>query len=275
MDFCKLLMGGIFLFGFGIGAMDNSTAADVTVGTSVPASHQVALNRIDHTAWNVLLEKFVDQQGMVQYGEWKQNATDVEMLDQYLQLLSHSNGQGTKEEKLAFWINAYNAVTIKGILNEYPTSSIRNHTAKVFGFNIWKNLKLIVGGKSFSLDEMEHQVLRKMEEPRIHFAIVCASVGCPRLLNEAYRADRMDEQLTSNAIAFFADPTKFRYDSGSGVFYISPILEWFGEDFGRSQALRLQKISAWLPDDVTKKQAGSGTGEVRFVDYDWGLNDKK
>ncbi|MCC7338753.1 MAG: DUF547 domain-containing protein [Pirellulaceae bacterium] len=253
----------------------SANAKDIQVGLNVPAAQQVALSRIDHAAWDGLLHKYVDEKGMVQYTAWKQSAEDTQTLDKYLQLLSYSNGQGSREEQLAFWINAYNAVTIKGILNEYPTSSIRNHTAKLVGFNIWKNLKLIVGGKPTSLDDMEHQVLRKMGEPRIHFVIVCASIGCPRLLNEAYVADRLDAQLTLNAKDFFADPTKFRYDAASGTFFISPILEWFGEDFGSSQAAQLQRIAAWLPDSASQQAASAGRGKMTFVDYDWGLNDRK
>jgi len=144
-------------------------AADVIVGANVAAAKQTPLDQIDHTVWDELLKKYADANGMVNYKAWKANSSDAQALDQYLENLSHSNGQGTKEQKLSFWINAYNAVTVKGILREYPTSSIRNHTAKLIGYNIWKNLKLIVGGKPVSLDEMEHQVLRKMGEPRIHF----------------------------------------------------------------------------------------------------------
>ncbi len=120
--FCFDVFGAVF----GIAASARTTAADVMVGTNVSASQQVALNRIDHANWNTLLQKYVDEQGMVQYAAWKRNAGDLQALDQYSQLLSHSNGQGTTEEQLAFWINAYNAVTVKGILKEYPTSSIRN-----------------------------------------------------------------------------------------------------------------------------------------------------
>jgi len=252
-----------------------ANAKDIQVGASVPAAQQIPLSHIDHTAWDGLLHKYVDQKGMVQYAAWKRSAEDMQALDKYLQLLSYSNGQGSREEQLAFWINAYNAVTVKGILNEYPTTSIRNHTAKLFGYNIWKNLKLIVGAKPISLDDMEHQVLRKMGEPRIHFAIVCASIGCPRLLNEAYVADRLDAQLTLNAKAFFADPSKFRYDAARGMFFISPILEWFGEDFGSSRAAQLQRIAAWLPDAASQQAASAGRGKMTFVDYDWGLNDRK
>ncbi len=257
-------------------SMANPThAADVIVGVDVAAAQQVPLSRIDHAAWDRLLHKYVDERGMVQYAAWKSTAADSQALEQYLTLLSYSNGQGTQEEKLAFWINAYNAVTVKGILKEYPTTSIRNHTAKLFGYNIWKNLKLIVGGKPISLDEMEHQILRKMGEPRIHFAIVCASLGCPRLLNEAYVADRIDAQLTLNAEAFFADTSKFRYDASRRAFAVSPILKWFGKDFGSSQAEQLQRISVWLPDANAQQAAAAGSGKMTFLDYDWGLNDRK
>lgn len=250
-------------------------AADVVVGANVPAERRLALNQIDHSVWDGLLKKYVDTEGMVNYRAWKANSADAQALDQYLVHLSHSNGLGTNEQQFAFWINAYNAVTIKGILREYPTTSIRNHTAKLIGYNIWKNLKLVVGGKQVSLDEMEHQVLRKMGEPRIHFAIVCASIGCPRLLNEAYVAERLDEQITVNSKSFFADPSKFRYDANRQTFYISPIIQWFGEDFGSSTSAQLKAIAPYLPDVAASQAAASGRGTMSFVDYDWGLNDQK
>lgn len=250
-------------------------AADVIIGVSVPPEKQVNLSRIDHSAWDGLLAKYVDQAGMVNYSGLKASVADSTSLDDYLKQLSFSNGQGTRQEKLAFWINAYNALTVKGILREYPTSSIRNHTAKLIGYNIWKNLKLIVGGKATSLDSMEHDILRKMGEPRIHFAIVCASRGCPRLLNEAYVPDRLDDQLTLNAKAFFADREKFRFDADRRVFFVSPILDWFGTDFGETPGDRLKKIAAWLPEANAQKSAVAGVGSFSFVEYDWGLNDQK
>ncbi len=252
-----------------------SVAADVNIGLNVAAGQQLPLSAIDHSAWDALLKRYVDDRGMVDYRSWKASAGDSRALDAYLNHLSHSSGQGSREEKLAFWINAYNAVTIKGILQEYPTTSIRNHTAKLFGYNIWKNLKLIVGGKPTSLDEMEHQILRKMGEPRIHFAIVCASIGCPRLLAEAYLPDRLDGQLTLNSQSFFADPSKFRYDAARRTIQISPIMKWFGEDFGGNQAAQLKRIAAYLPDQAAQSLAASRSAAVSYLDYDWGLNDRR
>jgi hypothetical protein len=246
----------------------------VSLGSNVPEARRIPAGKIDHSTWDSLLKKYVDAHGMVNYQAWKDNASDKQQLEQYLAHLSSASftGQTRSSTKLAFWINAYNAVTVEGILREYPTSSIRNHTAKLFGYNIWKDLQLWVEGKPYSLDQMEHEVLRKMKEPRIHFAIVCASIGCPRLLNEAYVPARIDEQLTVNAQAFFADPTKFRFDVNRNSVSLSPILEWFGEDFGNSSAEQLQRIAPYVPA-AARNIVTRGTATIDYLDYDWNLND--
>tara|TARA_R110002049_G_scaffold2750_2_gene21456 strand:- start:239533 stop:240453 length:921 start_codon:yes stop_codon:yes gene_type:complete len=236
----------------------------------------LSMDAIDHQVWDRLLKTYVNDDGLVDYKAWKASIDDVKQLDAYLEMLSSASlsHQATRASKLAFFINAYNAVTVKGILNEYPTTSIRNHTAKLFGYNIWEDLQLFVSGTPLSLEAIEHQVLRKMSEPRIHFAIVCASIGCPRLLNEAYLADKLNEQLDRNAKDFFSRSRNFRYDASSQTFYLSSILNWFGEDFGDSKSARLKKISPWLPAAGGKDQASAGTGSVKFLDYDWGLNEQ-
>ena len=248
----------------------------VTVGRRAPANQQVVMDRIDHAIWDALLRRYVDDRGMVDYTAWKANAADVEALDNYLATLSRASlSQPTSRSgQLAYWINAYNATTIKGILREYPTSSIRNHTAKIFGYNIWDDLVLSVGDRTFSLNQMEHDVLRKMREPRIHFAIVCASIGCPKLMNRAYTAAQLDTQLAQSTRDFFADPAKFRYNAGSGQMQISPILQWFGEDFGPGIRERLASIAPYLPDDPSRALARGGTAQVSYLGYDWNLNDQ-
>lgn len=247
----------------------------VEVGADVPAQRRVGIEEIRHDAWNGLLAKYVDAAGLVDYRAWKASEPDVQTLSDYLSLLSHADVSrpASRASTLAFWINAYNAVTVKGMLREYPTTSIRNHTAKVVGYNIWDDLLLIVGGERYSLNDMEHKVLRKLGESRIHFAIVCASIGCPRLLNEAYVPNRLDEQLTTNARHFFADPAKFRIDQ-TGQLHVSPILEWFAEDFGATLPDRLRTISPFLPNDESKRIATGGTARVSYLDYDWGINDR-
>ncbi len=247
----------------------------VLVGRAWPVAERVAIGDVPHQAWDELLRRYVDADGFVDYAGWKQSPEDMQKLDEYLAVLSQANeaSDATTVQRLAFWINAYNAVTVRGILLEYPTTSIQNHVARVWGYNIWRDLKLIVGDRRYSLGEIEHSILRKMNEPRIHFAIVCASRGCPRLLNEAYSAERLEEQLSRNTLAFFADSTKCSVDTSKNELHLSPILEWFAADFGASTPAVLQRIAGWLPESAQAVARALGV-RVNYLDYDWSLNDQ-
>ncbi len=265
---------------FGIAILLQPVAAwagsDVIIGTNASSTQLVSMAQIDHTGWDQLLRKYCDEQGFVNYQAWHRSGQDRQLLQNYLAHLStaNPNQSAPPAAKMAFWINAYNAVTIHGILREYPTTSIRNHTAKVFGYNIWDDLLLPVGSQNFSLNQMEHEVLRKMGDPRVHFAIVCASIGCPPLLNAAYSPQTLDAQLTANAQRFFADREKFRYDAAQRKIELSPIIKWFAEDFGANQTAQLQAIAPFLPDQTSKTLAASGQASVGYLDYDWNLNDQ-
>ncbi|MCM2370204.1 DUF547 domain-containing protein [Aporhodopirellula aestuarii] len=250
----------------------------VHLGQNVPESQRLSMDQIDHQDWNTLLKRYVDANGNVNYTAWQSSAADVQTLDRYLAQLSAAAPQSQTSDaaRLAFWINAYNAVTIRGILREYPTTSIRNHTAKLFGYNIWKDLLLTVGGEPYSLDQIEHQLLRKLGEPRIHFAIVCASRSCPRLMAEAYTADKLEFQLTSNTKAFFANSGNFRYNPARQTFHLSSILDWFGEDFGRDDAALLRTIAPYLPtrEAYDAAMTVSSSPSLSYLAYDWRLNDQ-
>ena len=247
----------------------------VLVGRAWAAAERVAMGEVSHQTWDELLHRYVDADGLVDYAGWKQSVEDSRRLEDYLATLSRVDEarDATTTERLAFWINAYNAVTVRGILREYPTTSIQNHVARVWGYNIWRDLKLIVGDSRYSLGNIEHAVLRKMNEPRIHFAIVCASRGCPRLLNEAYSAERLEEQLSRNTVAFFADPTKCSVDAEQNELQLSPILDWFAADFGASTPAMLKRFAIWLPEPV-QAVARSKDVRVTYLDYDWSLNDQ-
>lgn len=251
-----------------------SAGKPVYVGKNIAAAQQVSMDKINHSTWDRLMKKYVDKNGMVNYRALKASASDMQVVDQYLGTLSTANprGQASREGQLAFWINAYNAVTVKGILQKYPTTSIRNHTAKAIGYNIWKDLQLIVGGRPISLDDMEHKVLRKMNDPRIHFAIVCASIGCPRLLNEAYVPQKVKQQLDINAKDFFSRPQNFRH--AGNQFQMSSIMDWFKGDFGANQTAQLNTISQWLPTAAAQNAARSGRVSISYLDYNWQLNEQ-
>ena len=253
-----------------------SAGTKVVLGRNVNRGQLVSMDQANHATWDALLKRYVDGKGNVAYAQWQKSAQDTQALDAYLAALSAADprGRASRDAQLAFWINAYNAVTLRGILREYPTSSIRNHTAKVFGYNIWKDLLLTVGGQAYSLDQMEHEVLRKMGEPRIHFAIVCASRSCPRLLNEAYTAEKLNEQLTTNTRVFFANPGNFQFAPSQRQMHLSSILKWFGEDFGNGQAAQLRTIAPYLPTRQAYDAALANAVSVSYLDYDWGLNDQ-
>ena len=248
----------------------------VQVGRACQDKDRPALAAVDHSSFDALLHKYVDDKGMVAYAKWKASDADVKALDDYLVALGCVNltKATTKEGQLAFWINAYNAVTIRGILREYPTTSIRNHTVKAFGYNIWKDLLLVVDGRTVSLDDIEHRVLRKLGEPRIHFAIVCASVGCPPLGNRAFTADKLGDQLDETARAFFANPANLKLDPRTRTVEISQIIEWFGKDFAATTPEQLAAVRKYFPrPDEAAWVAGSGV-TVKYLNYDWSLNDQ-
>lgn len=249
----------------------------VIVGQAAAESARVSIDSIDHQAWDNLLKKYVKGEGLVDYSAWHASPTDRQALEQYLGTLSQADVtiEHSREAELAFWINAYNALTIQGILHEYPTDSIRNFTPRFWGYNIWHDLLLPIGDETVSLDDIEHERLRPMGDFRIHFALVCASRGCPPLRTEAYTAEQVDAQLTDQAKRFMNDPRNFRLAVDEGRTFIewSPLLAWYGEDLGPDRATRMHRLVKWVDDEATRKAAVDPDTYVRRYEYDWGLND--
>jgi len=231
--------------------------------------------RVDHAAWQGLLTKYVNAAGLVDYKTWK--AKDAATLDRYLQGLAKVDPAKLADtpERLAFWINAYNALTIKGMLKFYPTKSIKKHTSRLWGFHFWDDVRIAVGGTERSLDHIEHKILRKQSEPRIHFAIVCASKGCPRLRNSAYTGPKLESQLADAAREFFASSKHFRVTVGSTTVKASKILDWFGADFGGSTRKILDYARAYVADPAVKAWLARADLELAWLDYDWAINQQK
>ncbi len=244
----------------------------VEVGRHCSESERSSLAEVNHADFDALLQKYVDGRGMVSYARWKSNTADLKALEAYLTRLGcvDLRKPASREAQLAFYINVYNALTLHGILREYPTTSIRNHTSKFGGYNIWNDLIVWIDGRTYSLDDIEHKVLRKMGEPRIHLAVVCASIGCPQLANRAYDAAKLDEQLTENGKKFFARPENFRVDTRSRTVSISQLFEWYGTDFATTPNQQLQVLQPMLPVEG----AGWQGFKVRYLSYDWSLNDR-
>ena len=211
-----------------------------------------------HRSWNVLLNEHVSETGSVDYKGF--NADRVK-LKAYINELANNvpdDNTASKNEKLAYWINAYNALTIDLILENYPLESIKDIK------NPWEQKLWKLGGRTYNLNEIEHDILRKLNEPRIHFAIVCASVSCPKLLNEAFTASNLEEQLTNATKEFLSDSSK--NEISKNEIKLSKIFKWFKKDFEQNGSLIdfLNQYSEVKISDSVKKS---------FKNYDWELND--
>lgn len=217
----------------------------------------LSFRTVDHSKWNNLLTKYVTDDGNVNYQGFK---ADKKELTNYITYLSYFNPDDTwqKEETLAYWINAYNALTIDLILRNYPVKSIKD-IDKPWEQRLWK-----LGGKWYNLEDVEHQILRKMNEPRIHFAIVCASFSCPKLQNRAFIASDLETQLT-NATKEFLSDTK-RNEISQNHLKISKIFQWFSKDFKQNGSVA-DFIDIYTDIDISQK------AKISFKDYNWDLND--
>jgi len=176
----------------------------------------------------------------------------------------------TKDEKLSFWINTYNVLAVKVVVDHYPVKSIKD-IGSLFK-SVWKRKAGVVAGKERTLNEVEHEILRKMGDPRIHVAIVCASVSCPDLRKEAFTADRLNEQLDDQVKLFLENTGKgMRIDEKKKKVYVSSIFKWFDEDF-ESQGGVTGFISQYVSPSRQKSLKEYG-GKLKYLDYNWDLNE--
>ncbi len=178
----------------------------------------------------------------------------------------------SKEDKLSFWINVYNVLAAKVVADNYPVESIKD-VGSLFK-SVWKRPAGVVAGEERTLDEVEHEIIRKMGEPRIHLAIVCASVSCPDMRAEAYTAEKLNEQLDDQTGKFLANAGKgMKIDTKKNRVYLSSIFKWFEDDF-ESQGGVLAFISRYAAPAEKKKLQDSDI-KIKYLDYNWDLNDLK
>ncbi|MEQ9009633.1 MAG: DUF547 domain-containing protein, partial [Ekhidna sp.] len=193
----------------------------------------LAQSGVSHKPFDDLLQKYVDEKGMVDYKGLKADRTK---LKSYLTMLESNAPEKswTKDQKLAYWINAYNAFTLELILEHYPVQSIKDlgSTIKIPFVSTAGDIKFInIGDEEYDLNNIEHGIIRKeFDEPRIHFALVCAAVSCPKLQNQAYTPENLDAQLTKAAKEFLANPSKNEFKSANQA-TLSKLFNWYGGDF--------------------------------------------
>ncbi len=239
-----------------------------------------------HSAWNSLLQRYV-----VVVSEGKASQVDYAGLQQeraalgaYLQSLSEVEASEYKAwhrgQQLAFLINAYNAFTVELVLSGYPAIESIKDLGSLFR-SPWKRRFFSLLGERRHLDNLEHDLIRApgvFDEPRIHFAVNCASIGCPMLREEAYVAERLDSQLENATRRFLSDANRNRFDSASGRLLVSRIFDWYEEDFeAASDSADVKGYLAAYADlladtEKDRRRLADGDFHIGYLDYDWRLN---
>jgi len=240
-----------------------------------------------------ILMAYVNGRGMVDYTALKEYRGPLDAFVTRMASLDRSvYDKWTDKEKVAFWMNAYNALTLRAIIDHYPIEPSflpsfrfpKNSIRQIPG--VWDKLQFMVMGREMTLDAIEHDTLRKnFNEPRIHMALVCAAMGCPPLRNEPYTGERLDSQLNDQTARCLKDPDKFRIDRTGGYVYLSSIFKWFGADFiktyrtdkfagrGATEKSVLNFVTGYLKGR-DKDFLESGNYQIVYLAYDWTLNDR-
>ena len=229
----------------------------------------------DHSYTNFarVLETRV-QDGNVDYAALQKDRQELEAFLRLVGSVTENDyAAWSREQKLAFLINSYNAAVLQLVADNYPVSSIK----RIGGWfsNPFSTKFVSLFGRKVSLDDIEHGMLRPdFREPRIHFALVCAAKSCPTLRREPYTAEKLNQQLDDQARLFLNDQSKNRVDADSRTIYLSSIFKWFGEDFGPDQNAVIGSVGKYWPSAAQAANA-SPPFKVRYLDYDWKLNDRK
>jgi hypothetical protein len=246
-------------------------------------------------AVDALFHEYVDERGRVAYRRLKEDRAPLDGFVASLGTLDAAAIAGWPDAaRVAFWINAYNAITLQRILDRYPitrggiVAGLRfpeNSIRQIDG--VWDKMTTTIAGREMTLDHIEHEILRKeFREPRVHAALVCAAKGCPPLRSEAYTAEKLAAQLDDQSRRFLASPNRFKIDREKKIVRLSPILKWYGGDFAgvynAANAIKghstdenavLEYASRYVGPDDAKFLLGESY-RVEFMDYDWSLNEQ-
>ncbi|TWU23223.1 hypothetical protein Pla52o_27590 [Novipirellula galeiformis] len=220
----------------------------------------------DHAAFDSLLGRYVDAEGWVDYIGLKANVAE---LDAYLESIAAAPlDEMGRDEKLALLINAYNASTLKLILDHYPIRSIQQIAEETR----WDAVRWNIGGNVWSLNQIEHEQIRpKFIEPRVHFALVCAASSCPPLRNEAFTAARLERQLHEQSQYVHDHATWFRFDRETSTASLTKLYSWYGGDFTQVAGSPLEFASRYAPS-LEQTLAAGVTPQIEWLPYEWELN---
>jgi hypothetical protein len=267
---------GIYKEGVGVNPRNKFVLIGVFLIVGVLGFGSIIL-AFDFSHWDLLLKKYVASKTIQGIPLQAVNYQGLEKDPLYKTLLADLKKAPlalvkTQEEQVAFWINAYNIMAVKMVLDHYPVKSIKD-AGGLFS-SVWKLQAGTVGGKERTLNEIEHDILRKMGEPRIHVAIVCASLSCPDLRTEAYTPEKLNEQLDDQMKLFLANEGKgLQVDESHQRLYLSSIFKWFSEDFDAKGGVR-PFLARYVQEGLVR-YLKNDEFTVSYLAYNWYLNEYK
>jgi hypothetical protein len=249
-------------------------------GLTLLISMSLSAAGFDHSGWDRMLKAYVNDIGEVHYAALK---ADRKGLDEYIRMLGESSPENrsglfpTRTHELAYWMNAYNAFVIRGVVDNYPTRSVRDLGA-VYGF--FRRKSYTAGGVNLSLLHLENEIIRgKYHEPRIHFGIVCASISCPRLSREAFTGENLERQLERLANQFINERRNLTVDAQTNEVTLSAIFDWYKKDFeypngpAGPKLTLLDYVRRYTNDENRKALNSLKRPKVRYYPYDWSINE--
>lgn len=255
-------------------AMIANSAASPELMPMWDSSNESSTEDIDHSAWDYLLEKYVDDEHesgihRFDYGRLKSSTDDLDRLKSYMLMLTNLDPRTySKNIQMAYWINLYNALTVWVVTNDYPVESIKDIKSGLFTYGPWEKELITVAGQSLSLDNIEHNILRPIwQDPRIHYAVNCASLGCPNLAVIAFRADNLEAMLNKGATEYINHERGVQVVDGD--LHVSSIYVWFQEDFGGNVQGVIDHLRKFARPELATALGGFKNFEH---DYDWKLN---
>lgn len=230
---------------------------------------------VDHSAWDAFLKKYLrdHEDGVVRVAYKDVSEADRKSLADYIKSLEKTNVSGlSRKEQLPYWINLYNALTVRVIIDNLPVKSILDISGGLFSKGPWKDELLEIEGEDLTLDDIEHRILRPIwNEPLVHYAVNCASIGCPSLQQDAFTAKNTQALFKEAAEEFINHPRGARVEDGK--LYVSSIFSWFEEDFGGSDKGVIEHLKLYAKPDLKKKLAN--IDDIADDSYDWNLNGTK
>jgi len=232
-----------------------------------------ATGTIDHRDWQYLLDTYLvttSPDGIHRFDYRAVTPADRARLHGYIEKLTGTDPRRyPRAVQLAYWINLYNALTVEVVLQHYPVKSIRRIYGGLFGTGPWNRKLIAVAGRPLSLNDIEHRILRPIwRDPRIHYAVNCASLGCPNLAAQAFTAENAERLLDTGARAYINHPRGVSFKGGRLT--LSKIYKWFAVDFGGTRQGVLAHLQRYAGPEL-RAQLGGYDGRVRYR-YDWGLN---